>query len=341
MSGATWWAALSGGVDSAVAALLTLREGRPVAAVTLRFLDSDEQAREARRVADALGIEHRVIDMRKRFAAEVIEPFIDAYAAGRTPNPCIGCNETMKFGALLEWVRDEGGAGVVTGHYARVVQTSHGSRIARAEDDAKDQSYFLYRLRPSMLERVRLPLGGLTKAEVRAEALLAGLPAAGHPESQDVCFLGGRPAGEYVCAHRPEACRPGDVVDLDGRPIGRHRGICHYTPGQRKGLPAGEGPLYVVSVDAARNVVVAGPVHACESAHVEVRDVVWHGGPEDGLSVKVRARMPAVGARVVRSAGALTIDLDEPVCAAPGQAAVCYAGDVVVGGGTIAKGSGR
>ena len=339
MTGATWWAALSGGVDSAVAALLAQREGRRVAGVTLRFLDGDEQVREARRVADALEIEHRVIDMRDRFASEVIGPFIDAYVAGLTPNPCVGCNETMKFGALLEWVREEGGAGVVTGHYARVEQTLRGPRIARALDEAKDQSYFLYRLDPGLLGRIEFPLGRLAKAEVRAEASRAGLPVAEHPESQDVCFLDGRSAGEYVCAHRAAACRPGDVVDLSGRPIGTHRGICHYTVGQRKGLPGGEGPLYVVRVDAEQNVIVAGPPEACEGTHVDVHDAIWHGGPADDVTVKVRARMPAVRARVVRSAGGLAIDFESPVCAAPGQAAVCYAGDVVVGGGTIAKGS--
>lgn len=337
MSGPVWWVALSGGVDSAVAAAVLREGGAQVVGVTLDLGLGGEAIASARCVADAIGIEHRVIDVRERFAEAVVEPFALAYAAGETPNPCVLCNEQVKLGLLLPAAMEAGAAGLASGHYARIVGPPGDRRIARAAHARKDQSYFLYRLTPEVLEHVAFPLGELSKAEVRERARELGLPVAERAESQDVCFLAGTTAGRFVSARGVGGHEPGPVLDLEGRVIGEHTGICHYTPGQRKGLPGGAGPLFVVAIDPARNAVVAGPREACDVSGVYLADELWHGSPDDVEAVCVRANAPAVRCRVVRSERLTRLELEHPVCAAPGQAAVCYRGDVVIGGGTIVR----
>lgn len=337
MTRPVWWVALSGGVDSAVAAAMLRESGTDVVGVTLDLGLGDEAIASARSVATTLGIEHRVVDARHRFADAVIQPFVRAYGAGVTPNPCVLCNERVKLGLLVPTAIEAGAAGLATGHYARIVGTHGSHRVARASDARKDQSYFLYRLSPAVLEHVAFPLGELSKAEVRERARELGLPVAERAESQDVCFLAGTTAGRFVSARGVGGHVPGPVLDLEGRVIGEHTGICHYTPGQRKGLPGGAGPLFVVAIDPARNAVVAGPREACEVSGVYLADELWHGSPDDVEAVCVRANAPAVRCRVVRSERLTRLELEHPVCAAPGQAAVCYRGDVVIGGGTIVR----
>ncbi|MBN2247253.1 MAG: tRNA 2-thiouridine(34) synthase MnmA [Coriobacteriia bacterium] len=329
--------ALSGGVDSAVAAAYALEGATEVTGVTLDFGIDGHSLEAAAEVAASLGIPHRVIDVRAAFEDHVIGPFVRAYAEGSTPNPCIVCNEHIKLGLLLATARAEGADRLVTGHYARIVRTPGGLAIARATDAFKDQSYFLYRVDANSLEYIDFPLGTFSKGEVRARAARLGLPAAERADSQDVCFLAGTTAGAFVSARMPEACVPGPIVDAEGRRIGTHQGVCHYTVGQRKGLPGGRGPLFVSEVDPVHDTVRAGSRAECETTQVVALDAVWGGADEGGAQVCVRARSAAVPARVVRSGPRLDITLDEAVCAAPGQAAVCYDGDVVVGGGMIVK----
>ncbi len=331
------WVALSGGVDSAAAAALALELGADVTGVTLDLGIGAMAVEQAAEVAASLGIPHVVVDAHGAFEAYVVEPFVSAYASGITPNPCIMCNEHVKLGLLLDAAEAGGAERLVTGHYARIVETPGGPRIARALDPDKDQSYFLYRVPAASLSRVDLPLGTRTKREVRALAAQMGIPVAERADSQDVCFLSGTTAGAFVCDRVPTACTPGPIFDLTGEVIGTHRGLCHYTVGQRKGLPGGAGPLYVSGVDVTRNAVIAGPRECCESRLIVADEAVWYGEDSCGVAVCVRARTTAVGGTVVRSGPRLEIAMDEPVCAAPGQAAVCYVGDVIIGGGTIVK----
>ncbi|MHB1135472.1 MAG: tRNA 2-thiouridine(34) synthase MnmA [Coriobacteriia bacterium] len=331
------WVALSGGVDSAVAAASTRDSGAEVTGVTLDLGLGNSAISEAAEVAASLGIPHRVLDVRAAFEERVIAPFVRAYAGGSTPNPCVVCNEHIKLGMLLEAARESGAERLATGHYARIVETGDGLRIARAVDPLKDQSYFLYRVGGRLLSHIEFPLGSLTKAEVRARAAALGLSVAERAESQDVCFLSGVSAGAFVCGRIPGACAPGPVLDVHGREIGTHDGICHFTVGQRKGLPGGPGPFFVTEVDPERNAVIAGTRQECETSRATAVDAVWSGQDRRHLTVCVRARSAAVPATVVRSDERLEIAFEEPVCAAPGQAAVCYDGDVVVGGGAIAR----
>lgn len=331
------WVALSGGVDSAVAAASARDTGAEVTGVTLDLGVDEHALTAAAEVAASLGIPHRVIDVRTAFEARVIAPFVRAYAEGSTPNPCVVCNEQIKLGMLLDAARSSGADRLFTGHYARIVETADGLRIARAVDPLKDQSYFLYRLESGSLSHIEFPLGSLTKAEVRERAATLGLSVAGRADSQDVCFLAGQSAGAFVCGRIPEACAPGPVLDVHGREIGVHDGICHYTVGQRKGLPGGPGPLFVTEVDPVRNAVIAGTRQECETTRSVAVDAVWSGEDRRNVMVAVRARSAAVPATVVRSGERLEIAFEKPVCAAPGQAAVCYDGDVIVGGGTIAR----
>lgn len=331
------WVALSGGVDSAVAAALALDQGAEVLGVTLDLGIDASVIPAAGAVASSLGIDHVVVDVAGEFEREVIGPFVRAYAAGVTPNPCVVCNEQIKFGLLLEAARRGGADRLVTGHYARIVDTPGGPRVARALDPGKDQSYFLYRVDQGALALIDFPLGSMTKREVRARATALGIPSADRPDSQDVCFLVGCSAGMFVAARAPEACTPGPILDTQGREIGLHRGLCHYTVGQRKGLPGGAGPLFVTEVDLRRNALVVGAREACETRRVIVEEVVWPTEGPGVVSVCVRAGCSPVRATVVRSGSRLELILDEPVCAAPGQAAVCYDGDTVIGGGTIVR----
>ncbi len=337
--------ALSGGVDSSVAAALLVDAGRDVVGVTMDLglsalgTGGDEVAL-ARRVCEALDIPHVVIDLADVFRAEVVEPFGDAYAAGLTPNPCVRCNERIKFGALAERIRALGAETLATGHYARLVRDGGRTWLERAADRSKDQSYFLYRVPSFTLDMLEFPLGEFTKAEVRAMAGERELPTAERRESQEVCFTRDRVA--LVAAAHPEALEPGPIETADGTTLGAHRGIARYTVGQRKGLGVGgpEGPYCVVRIDARRNALIVAPESTALPARLALSDAIWETGATPGaVLAQVRYRsqpLPAVAAPVP---GGVEIEfqaLADPL--APGQSVVLYAGDRVVGGGIVPAG---
>jgi tRNA-specific 2-thiouridylase len=331
--------AMSGGVDSAVA---LLRAGPKAIGVTLRlWLDpagpdadraccSPEAVLQARAACHARGLPHVTLDLREAFRASVVDGFVRGYAAGETPNPCVACNGTFRFDELLAFADRAGAARLATGHYVRV----RDGLLARAADPAKDQSYMLATLDPALLPRLWFPLGEQTKEETRAEAERDGLAAARRAESQEACFLAGGDYRGFLERHGLAASR-GRVVDEDGRELGVHDGFWRFTPGQRRGLGvAAAEPLYALRTDAATNTVVAGPRRSLAVDHVEARGRVHV--PVDRAEVKLRYRSPGVAARVNATADGFRLDLAEPAFAvAPGQTAVLYDGDTVVGAGTI------
>jgi tRNA-uridine 2-sulfurtransferase len=335
--------AMSGGVDSAVT---LLRAGDAAIGVTLRlWLDpagpdseraccSPEAVLAARATCHRHGLPHVTLDLREEFRRAVVEPFVRGYVRGQTPNPCIRCNGGFRFAELLAFARRAGAARLATGHYARVVE--HGGRLllARAADGAKDQSYMLARLDPRRLARIWFPLGDQTKEETRAEAAAAGLDAARRPESQEACFLAGGDYRDFL-RRRGLADRPGPVLDSSGRELGRHRGHWNFTPGQRRGLGiSAREPLYAVATVPRTNAVVVGPRAALARREVVVRGRLFL--PVDRAEAKLRYRSPAVAAAVAPTGSGFRLTLDTPVHAvAPGQAAVLYDGDVVVGSGLI------
>jgi len=342
---------MSGGVDSSVAAALLVEQGFEVVGVTLHLAGSAsrccslDDADDARRVAEQLGIRFFVANQTEAFRREVMEPFADAYLAGRTPIPCVACNRRFKFGRLAERARALGAEAVATGHYARAVRGEDGAlELRRARDLEKDQSYFLFDLDQAQLARIRFPLGELTKGEVRARARALGLATAEKPESHEICFV---PDGDY--ARVVETLRPGaapgggEIVDGEGRVVGRHRGIHHYTVGQRRGLGLpGPARSYVRALDAAHNRVVVGTEAELAAAGARLDGVRWPGGaPAAPIEALVRIRYRHAGARArvePGPGGTARVAFEAPVAAvAPGQAAVFYDGDRVVGGGWIAE----
>lgn len=340
---------MSGGVDSSVAAALLLDQGHEVVGATLRLgIDEihgraccgEEAAVEARRVAAALGIQHTVVDVAEAFEREVVTPFVEEYASGRTPNPCVVCNERVKFAALLARADALGCDLIATGHYARVVASADGSRlVARAADRSKDQSYFLYRLPDEVLARALFPLGEMRKPEVRARAAALGLPVAERPESQEVCFTGDHAA--LVAARRPDAARPGAIETRAGELVGTHCGVARYTVGQRKGLGIGGpgGPWRVCAVEADRNVVVVGPPDALLARRLVLSDTVWRT-PQRSLrcSAVLRYRAQPVPCEASVQDHAIVVTLDAPrETTAPGQSVVLYEDDAVVGGGVLER----
>lgn len=334
------WIAMSGGVDSSIAAALMAEQGHDCTGVTMtlgRGAADDAAVADARAVCEHLGIPHRVVDLSAEFQRSVVEATAEAYAAGRTPNPCVLCNASIKFGALLERARDAG-ARLATGHYARIVAVPGGLRLARALDASKDQTYFLYRLGPEDLEYVIFPLGELTKATVRKMAVARGLAGKHGRESQDACFVGAGGYAALVSASHPEACRPGPIYNTGGAVLGTHAGLCRYTVGQRRGIGiASAEPLYVVGLDAARNAIIVGGLRDLEVTRVVASGVVWFAANIPlRAEVMVRYNAAPVSATVRRDGDTLIAVADEPlVGVAPGQALVCYNGEVVGGGGTI------
>jgi tRNA-specific 2-thiouridylase len=336
--------AMSGGVDSAVAAVRTSADGGDAAAVTVElWRDPDNDAersccsasavRGARALAHGMGMAHFTLDLRDEFRAGVVDPWLADHAAGLTPNPCVRCNGGVRLDAMLAFARRLGAGALATGHYAR--RTGDGL-LRLAADPAKDQAYMLAGLSRETLARLRFPLGDLTKAEVRAIAAEHDLSVASKPDSQDLCFLAGTGRAAFLARHGGLGDRPGDIVDAGGRVIGRHRGAHHFTVGQRRGLNVGGAgdPLYVLATDAVANTVTAGPRAALATRAVRVRDARLHAPAGDVRAVKLRYRSPAVACTLDGD----TIALHEPVDgAAPGQTAVFLRGDAVVGCATIAS----
>ncbi len=344
--------AMSGGVDSSVTAALLAEAGYEVVGVTLQLYDhgaasgrkgaccAGADIHDAREVAARLGIAHYVLDFETRFKAAVIDDFAASYALGRTPIPCVRCNERIKFTDLLGIARDLGAAALATGHYVCRERGQNGPELHRAADPAKDQSYFLFSTTREQLEYLRFPLGALEKSAVRAHAQRLGLAVAVKPDSQDICFV---PSGHYsdvVARLRPDAFQPGEIVHVDGRLIGRHSGTARFTVGQRRGLHVADGErLYVVGIDPERRRVVVGPRHAGDCALLQLTDVNWLADPASAMTVAVKHRYnePAVSGRIeFRPDGRAQVALDEAQPGvAPGQACVCYVGTRLVGGGWI------
>ena len=339
--------ALSGGVDSAVALLEARARGHEAVGVTLRLWTdpagpdgeraccSPAAVVAARETCHSLRVPHVTLDLRDGFRRAVVAPFVAGYGAGETPNPCIRCNGSFRFAALLAFARRVGAARLATGHYAQVREHRGRLLIARAADRAKDQSYMLARLDPRKLEHLWFPLGGWTKEETRARARAAGLAAAARAESQEACFLAGGDYRDFLARHGL-AAEEGPVVDESGRELGRHAGFWRFTPGQRRGLGVGGGdPLYAVATSAATNTVVVGPREALARTRIAVRSGRLFV-PVEHVQAKLRYRTPAAAARVEPAAHGFRLTLDEPAYGvAPGQAAVLYEDDAVVGAGLI------
>ncbi len=345
--------AMSGGVDSSVVAALAARSGAEVIGVTLQLYDhgaavqrtgsccAGQDIYDARTVADRLGIAHYVFDYESRFRGSVIDRFADEYISGRTPIPCIACNQGVKFTDLLSLARELGADCLATGHYVRRVVGDNGPELHRAADPARDQSYFLFATTREQLDFLRFPLGDMPKPAVREIAKELKLAVADKPDSQDICFV---PNGDYasvVKKVRPEAAQEEEIVDLEGRVLGRHRGLIHFTVGQRRGLEIGgrPEPLYVVRLEPGARRVVVGPKSALAVRTARLDGINWLGeGQRAGLTAKVRSMSRPAPVRFEPGSGAGegSIQFERAEYGvAPGQAAVIYQGDRVLGGGWI------
>ncbi len=354
--------AMSGGVDSSVVACLLKRQGYEVIGMTLQLYDhgaavqkkgaccAGQDIHDARRVAEQMGFPHYVLDYEQKFREQVIDPFTKAYVNGETPIPCVACNQTVKFSDLLTTARELNADCLATGHYIVSRDGEDGHRqLYRPADAAKDQSYFLFATTQDQLDFLRFPLGEVPKEETRKLAEEMDLGIAAKPDSQDICFV---PQGKYadiIAKLRPDAGTPGDIVHLDGRVLGRHEGIIHYTIGQRRGIGVATGdPLYVVALDPKAATVTVGPREALATRAITLRDVNWLGddalrdGEDRDIFVRVRSTRPPRAAHVRLQDGAVTVTLaDGEDGIAPGQACVFYATDDartrVLGGGWIAR----
>lgn len=352
------YVAMSGGVDSSVAAALLLKQGYAVSGLTLRLWseaddlasgdDETDAVRDARLVADKLGIPHHVLDGSPRFKETVVDYFVHEYARGHTPNPCLACNRHIKFGYLLETALGLGADYIATGHYARMQKTPTGYLLLRGRDATKDQSYVLYMLTQDHLRHILLPNGDYTKQEIRTLARALDLPTHDRPESQDICFIcdlppTGRDYRRFLRAYAPEAIQPGPILDLQGRELGQHQGLPFYTIGQRRGLGiAWTEPLYVIRIDARRNALIVGPANMLGQQQLLVTDVNYIAGAPPACPAHVTVKIRYTGSEVPATLhpapqNQVAVHLDAPLRdITPGQAAVFYSHEVVLGGGIIA-----
>ena len=348
--------AMSGGVDSSVAAALLAEAGHDVVGVSMQLYDQRQgdvqfgtcctidDLHDARRVAAALGFPHYIVNLEREFAREVVEDFVREYAAGRTPIPCVHCNGQLKFATLVERARAFGAEHVATGHYARVTFDAARGRyqLRRGADAAKDQSYFLFSLTQAQLAAAAFPVGDLTKAAVREHARRLGLRVADKPDSHEICFVPSGDHAAFVERRAPQLPTAGVLTDRAGRVVGRHGGVHHFTVGQRKGLGlASSEPLYVLAIDARDQTVTVGPREALDRSACTASRVNWIDGDAPGgprrvtAQIRYRHREAAASVRTI-DRDRVSVEFDEPQAAvAPGQAVVFYEGDVVVGGGWI------
>jgi tRNA-specific 2-thiouridylase len=346
--------AMSGGVDSAVAAGLLVRDGYDVVGITMRLWSRDdaegrlhqkrccgvEDIDDARAAAEVLGIPHYVLNLEEEFGRKVVDYFVTEYERGRTPNPCLACNEHVKFRALLDRAIALDADYLATGHYARVERADGASRLYRAVDDAKDQSYVLYTLQQSELRRLLFPVGHYPKTEVRRLALEMGLPLHDKPDSAEICFVPGNDYRAFLAERLPQ--REGDIVDRAGHVVGRHEGVAGYTIGQRKGIGAFGGKRFVTDIDPELNVITIGNEEDLLAARLWTDTPSWVDcappAAEFDAMVKVRYKSPPAAAHVRVNPDGLDVQFEHPLRAVtPGQAAVLYDGDRVIGGGTIAR----
>jgi len=346
--------AMSGGVDSSVTAALLKEAGYEVIGVTMQIWPSDRQASEAdrfggccgleaiemaKRVASKLGIPHYVMNLRDIFAQRVIADFCQEYSLGRTPNPCIRCNEYIKFETLLQRVKELDADFLATGHYARIDHSPDGYRLLKAVDPSKDQSYFLYTLGQQELQHLLFPLGNLYKVEVRKLAAKLGLPTSNRRDSQDICFIPDGNFRSFIAEHVP--LKPGDIVDAEGKILGKHTGLAQYTVGQRHGLGlASNKPLYVLKLDVPNNRLVVGTKDKLLDNTLFASKLSWVSGEAPGepvnITAKIRYKSPQAAAKLHPDNGMAEVQFHQPQSAiTPGQAIVFYQDDAVLGGGII------
>ena len=348
--------AMSGGVDSSVVAALMKQEGYDVTGITLKLYDDSKQSKEgrqccagqdildAKRVSENININHKILFYQKKFRSEVIDSFIDSYAAGETPIPCIQCNQTVKFRDLFKYAKELKADALITGHYVSRVQSNGHASMYRAKDQNRDQSYFLFSTTQEQLDYLRFPLGEIDKSETRAIAEKLKLNVATKPDSQDICFV---PNGDYASVikkFRPESFKPGKILDLDGKQIGAHDGIINYTIGQRKGIKiASSYPLYVINIDADNNTIIVGNKECLEVKEIKLRDLNILGSKKELneiINIKVRSTGRLLKAKINILDNSANVEiLDKETGISPGQACVFYSkdeiGDKVLGGGWI------
>ena len=350
--------AMSGGVDSSVVAALMKEEGYDVTGITLKLYDDSKKSKEgrqccagqdildAKRVSENININHKILFYQKKFKKEVIDSFIDSYAAGETPIPCVQCNQTVKFRDLFKYAKELKADALITGHYVSRVQSNGRANMYRAKDHNRDQSYFLFSTTQEQLNYLRFPLGEIDKSETRALAKKLKLNVAAKPDSQDICFV---PNGDYASVikkFRPESFQPGKILDMKGEQIGDHDGIINYTIGQRKGIKiASKYPLYVINIDADNNTIIVGNKECLEVKKILLRDLNILGSKDEFnklINIKVRSTGRLLKAKINFSENAAEVEiLDQETGVSPGQACVFYSkdsiGDKVLGGGWIHK----